>query len=35
MKNGVVPAETKPIFRLVQIYVDLLLKKELLGKNPF
>jgi len=33
MKNGVVPAEPKLIFSLVQIYIDYLLKKELLRKK--
>ena len=33
MKNGVVPAEPKLIFSLVQIYIDYLLKKELIRKK--
>ena len=35
MKNGVVPAEPKLIFSLVQIYIDYLLKRELPRKKPF
>lgn len=36
MENGVVvPAESKPIFRFVQIYADYLLKKGAFRKNPF